>query len=160
VAGPAGNGGGHGPGRHDDDDEIERFLKRFASREARRVPAVTKWFLYAAVAAIGIEILVAYLDEFPKLHFVTFVLDWLGKIILSCDALVLAVFVCVATLLAVDSTLKLIRIDVVAGAKWIGRTIAEFFRNKGGGGGAPPGPGHDGLPVIDPAAPQRQPEDR
>lgn len=98
------------------EDDIEKFLDRFAKREARVVIIVTKWFLFAAVAAIGIELLVSVLEYYPALHFVSIILDWLGRFILSCDATVFSVFLTVATLLSVNALLKLIGIDVI----WIG----------------------------------------
>jgi len=143
----------------DHDTEIDRFLERFASTEALQVLRVTRWFLFAALAAVGIEIAVAYLEDFPKLHFVTVVLDWLGKLILCCDAALIAVFVVVGTILALHSMLRLIRIDVVAGSKWIGRKIRSTFSRKGEVP-APPLLDHKPLTVIDPNSPeQRQPNE-
>jgi hypothetical protein len=52
---------GQGPQPPQGEDDIERFLDRFATREARVIFIVTKWFIYAAVAAIGIEVLVAFI---------------------------------------------------------------------------------------------------
>jgi hypothetical protein len=62
-------------------------------------------------------VLVAFLEDFPKIHFVTVVLDMLGKFILVCDAIIFVVFLIVATLLAVNTLLKLIGIDVIGGVR-------------------------------------------
>jgi hypothetical protein len=114
---------GQGPQPPQGEDDIERFLDRFATREARVILIVTKWVLYVAVAAIGIEVVVAFLEDFPKLYFVTVVLDMLGKFILVCDAIVFVVFLIVATLLAINTLLKLIGIDVIAGVRSVLRRI-------------------------------------
>ena len=102
---------------------VDQFLERFATVEARRVLSVTKWFLYAAIVAIAIEVLVSFLDEYPKLTFVTFVLDWLGRFVLVCDAIVFALFVLVATLLAIHTLLMLLGINVVSIGRWLRRKL-------------------------------------
>jgi hypothetical protein len=121
---------GQGPQLPQGEDDIERFLDRFATREAWVIFIVTKWFVYAAVAAIGIEVLVAFIEDFPKLYFVTVVLDMLGRFILVCDAIVFVVFVIVATLLAVNTLLKLIGIDVVAGVRSVLRSRRTIFGRR------------------------------
>jgi hypothetical protein len=110
-----------------DDNGIEKFLDRFATREARLILVVTKWFSFVAFVAIGIEVLVAILDDFPKLHFVNNILDALGKLALMCDATIFSVFLVVATLAAVHRLLTLIGIDLVAFAKWAWRRL---FRKR------------------------------
>jgi len=125
-------------GKHDEDKpepgepnkDVDAFLDRFASIEARRILKVSQWFLYTAVAAIAIEVLVAYLDEYPKLAFVTGVLDRLGKFVLSCDATVFAVFVLVASLLAINELLKLVGIDVIGAGRWVTRNARAWWRNR------------------------------
>jgi hypothetical protein len=64
-----------------------------------------------------------FLEEYRKLEFVRRVLGLLGKFILLCDAIVFALFVLVASLLAIHSLLRLIGVDVVAMAKWIVRGL-------------------------------------
>jgi len=110
----------HAPhGREDNEDGIEQFLKRFAARELRLIMWVTIWIFFVAFVAIGIEVLVTVLDDFPKLAFVRNTFDMLGKLALICDATVFSVFLLVATLTAVHRLLKLIGIDVLAVLKWI-----------------------------------------
>jgi hypothetical protein len=142
-----------GPSDHNGENPSEQLIARFAAIEARQVLQVTRWFLYAAVAAVGIEILVTYLEQFPKLIFVTIVLDLLGKLILSCDAILIAVFVVVATILALNTLLMIIQIDVAAFVRWTGRQIAIAINRKGGnardGIGASPALSHDSSPLID-----------
>ena len=54
-------------GKHDENEpepgernkDVDALLDRFASIEARRILKVSQWFLYTAVAAIAIEVLVA-----------------------------------------------------------------------------------------------------
>jgi hypothetical protein len=121
---------GQGPQPPQGEDDIERFLDRFATREARVIFIVTKWFIYAAVAAIGIEVLVAFIEDFQKLYFVTVVLDMLGRFILVCDAIVFVVFLIVATLLAVNTLLKLIGIDVVAGVRSVLQSRQIIFSRR------------------------------
>jgi hypothetical protein len=153
VPSKTGSNGDQDPREPNDENDAERFLSRFASKEARQVIQITKWFVAVAIAAVGIEILVTYLEHFPKLYFVTIVLDLLGKLLLSCDAILIAVFVVVATILTLHSVLKLIHIDLVALAKWLGRKIAKRFTRKRGSGASgsviPPAIGSDAKLVID-----------
>jgi hypothetical protein len=107
-------------------DDPHRGLRRLISDEGERLFEYTKWFVGALGAAIGIEVLVSFLEDFPKLHFVTNVLDILGKFTLLCEAPVLGLVVFVGTLLACQTLLNLIGIDVVK----IGRRIGAWIRSS------------------------------
>jgi hypothetical protein len=103
------------------ENEVSSFLDRFASTEAKHVLRATPWFICAMVVGIAVEIVVSYLEDFPKLHFVTWILALLGKFILVCDAVVFALFALVAALLACDSLLKQVGVDAVAICRWVGQ---------------------------------------
>lgn len=92
------------------------------SAEAVNILYLTRWFLYLAIAGVGIEAFVSYIKDYPALEFAAFVLGPAGKITLLCDALGFVVFVCVLTLRSIDSALRMIGINTVK----IGQSTGQF----------------------------------
>jgi hypothetical protein len=101
---------------HDSEDDHE-LLNRFATAEAKQLFLYMLWFSFALGVGIGIEVVVSFLEDYPKLHFVAFVLDALGRFLLICDAIVLALAALVGALLAIDKLLNRMRVDVIAIAR-------------------------------------------